>query len=409
VKRTSTQCKLWRRFLYWFIVRVYFERITVLNPDRLPKAGPVLFLGLHRNGAVDGFVYHHTLRRPTFMISTQLRRNILARLFFTGIAVTRTKDEGDRVDNEGALEECLGNLRDRGSLFVFPEGTSSLGPRHLPFKSGGIWLILEYLKQSGPPLVVIPVGIHYECPWAFRAKVEVVLGRPLDLTLPAGASDLAKLKELKRRAQAGLEEVGVNVISDEYQQKIQHLAYVATLATPRSYFASIKALEHQIPEAVLQEGARLESDLKGRRLLLHQGVPLVPMGSALIYTFALVVLGPVVAAAVILNAPPLLAGRLAGRKFPDDINVISLWKILVGIPCFFVWIVLVAAFCICSGKLFWLLVYATVTWAGLHLYYRGEKLFVAVHNGLRYSKLKQPMLRFRETVIRSLPQDTFDR
>ncbi len=174
---------LWRPLFYWLITRIYFARITVLNGHRRPRTGPVLYLGLHRNGAVDGFVYHSALDGPVFMISTQLRRNWFARLFFTGIAVTRTQDEGDRAGNEQALQECLGHLHAGGSLFVFPEGTSTLGPRHLPFKTGALWLILEYLEHPGPPLQVIPVGIHYECPWAFRAKVEVVLGEPLDLTL----------------------------------------------------------------------------------------------------------------------------------------------------------------------------------------------------------------------------------
>src|SRR5215831_8308111 len=103
---TPAKTKLggWRGLFYWFITRVYFARITVLNRGRLPKEGPVLYLGLHRNGAVDGFVYHQALQGPTFMISTQLLRTWFARLFFTGIAVTRTKDEGDRAGNDQALQ-----------------------------------------------------------------------------------------------------------------------------------------------------------------------------------------------------------------------------------------------------------------------------------------------------------------
>jgi 1-acyl-sn-glycerol-3-phosphate acyltransferase len=114
---------------------VYFERLTLIHPERLPRTGPVLYLGLHRNGAVDGFVSDQALHHPVFMISTQLRKNWFTRLFFEGIAVTRTKDEGDRTLNDAALHQCLGHLRAAGELFVFPEGTSSLGPRHLPFKS----------------------------------------------------------------------------------------------------------------------------------------------------------------------------------------------------------------------------------------------------------------------------------
>src|SRR5271169_596273 len=126
----------WYNWVCRFVSAVYFARIRLINPERLPRAGPVLFLGTHRNGAVDGFIYRRLLREPVFMISTQLRQNWLGRLFFQGIAVTRTKDKGDREANGAAMRQCLDILRKGGALFVFPEGTSSLGPRHLPFKSG---------------------------------------------------------------------------------------------------------------------------------------------------------------------------------------------------------------------------------------------------------------------------------
>jgi 1-acyl-sn-glycerol-3-phosphate acyltransferase len=397
--------ELWYRCLYWFAARVYFARLAVVNPERRPEPGrPVLYLGLHRNGAIDGFVYHELLRRPVFLISTQLRRSWFSRLFFRGITVTRTKDEGSHEENEGALRQCVEHLSAGGQLFVFPEGTSSLGPRHLPFKSGGAWLILDYLESGGSPLQVIPVGIHYECPWAFRSKVEVVLGQPLSFQFAPGASRLARLKEVKRRIQAGLEEVGTNVASDDYQDQIQRLAYVTTLATPRSYFKSLKALEPSIPEPILKVAAGLEPELARCRLLAHQGVPLFPMGPLWLYGLALAIFGPLVLAAMLLNLPPLLAGWFAGKKFPDDRNVISLWRILIGIPVFALWGAAVILTLLLKGWLVYAGLYVLLTWLGLELYYRVKKLSVTVWNGLRYPKLKPCMLAFRQTVLEALPE-----
>ena len=398
---------VWYNSLYRFVNAVYFARITVMHRERLPRRGPVLFVGLHRNGAVDGFVYHRALGGPVFLISTQLRRNWLARLFFQGIAVTRTKDceEAGREGNEAALRRCLEHLRAGGRLFVFPEGTSSLGPRHLPFKSGAAWLMEDYQAGGGPPLQVVPVGIHYECPWAFRSKVEVVIGSPLAAEPDAGVGRLERLKQTKRRLQAGLEQVGINVISAEYQEAIQRLAYVSTLATDWCYFDSLKALEHSIPEVILAESAGLENELRGRRLLRHQNVPLFPMGRVLLCVVALLAVAPVVLAAILLNLPPYLAGWLAGRKLPDDRNVISLWKILVGVPAFALWAGLVAGATVLSGHFLLLAAYALLTWLGVALYYRVKKLAVAVHNGLRYPALRGRMLAFRQTVLRALSSE----
>lgn len=395
---------VWRTWLYRFINYVYFQRITVIHPERLPKAGPVLFLGLHRNGAVDGFVYYQTLNQPVFMISTQLRRNWFARLFFDGIAVTRTKDEGERNQNQDAMRQCLGHLRNGGGLFVFPEGTSSLGPRHLPFKSGAVWLLLDYLESGGPPLQVVPIGIHYECPWAFRAKVEVAVGQPISTELPGGASRMELLKMMKRRVQTALEDVGINVASDEYHEQIQRLAYAATLGTPRSYFKSLKLMEHAVPEEVTKEWQELA--LTNAKLWFHQGVPLFPAGPVLLYALALALISPIVLVAIVLNLPAFAAGWYAGKKFPDDRNVISLWKILAGAPVFALWAAAITLTMLLLGKIWWWLACVAITWLGLKLYYRFKKLAVAVLNGFRYPELRPKMLAFHQTLLHSMPDET---
>jgi hypothetical protein len=139
-------------------------------------------------------------------------------------------------------------------------------------------------------------------------------------------------------------------------------------------------------------------------LLFHQGVPLVPMAPIWIYALALLVCAPVVGAALLLNLPPFLAGWFAGRKFPDDRNVISLWRILIGIPIFALWTAAVCLVLLLQGKLLWLVSYVVVTWLGLQLYYRVKKLAVAVHNGVRFPQLRSRLLAFRQTILSSLPE-----
>ena len=119
---------LWYHCCHWLCARIYFERVTVLHHRHIPGRGPVLYVGLHRNGAVDGFVYHQFVPRGVYLISTQLLRSLFARLFFCGIPIARKQDGGDGSQNEAALRQCIQLLADGGELVVFPEGTSSLGP-----------------------------------------------------------------------------------------------------------------------------------------------------------------------------------------------------------------------------------------------------------------------------------------
>ena len=140
------------------------------------------------------------------------------------------------------------------------------------------------------------------------------------------------------------------------------------------------------------------------QLWFHQGVPLMPMAPTWVYALVLMVCAPITGAALLLNLPPFLAGWFASRQFPDDRNVISLWKILVGIPAFAIWVGVVSLVFLLEGKPLLLGLYAVITWLGLQLYYRVKKLAVAVHNGFRYPELRPRLLAFYQTVLNALPQ-----
>jgi len=340
------------------------------------------------------------------MISTQLRKNILAKLFFNGIEISRTKDKGNRSFNDAALHRCLDLLQRGGALFIFPEGTSSLGPQHLPFKNGAAWLLLNYLESVGPLLQVVPVGIHYSCPEAFQSKVEVVIGRRISTALPDEASRLERLRILKGRVHAAMEEVGINVSSEEYQTLIRRFASAATMGTGRSYFRSLKAMECAIPDSILQKWSPFARDLAGKKLWFYQGLPLFPMNSILLSALALIVTGVLVSSAVVVNLPAFTAGWFAGKKLADDRNVISLWKILVGVPCFALWTAILLVTLISLGKFSWLAAYAAVTWLGLKCYGSFKKICVAVHNTLRHRELRPRMIEFYNTVVQSIPDET---
>lgn len=68
------------RLLSRLLVHCYYHRARLLGPENRPAAGPILYVGLHRNGAVDGYVYKSLLPEAVFMISVQLRRNAIGRI-----------------------------------------------------------------------------------------------------------------------------------------------------------------------------------------------------------------------------------------------------------------------------------------------------------------------------------------
>lgn len=377
----------------------------MVNAHRLPGSGPVLYLGLHRNGAVDGFLYHSILPRATFLISKQLRSNPLGRLFFDGIEITRQTDGAcDREINANAMRACRDLVRSGGEVFVFPEGTSSLGPRHLPFKSGAAHLLLDIL-ESQCPVNVVPLAIIYESPSAFRSRVEIVVGKSVSTEITDSLSRLGRLRELKSRLGAALEEVGVNLDSDESQDMTERLAYLSTLGTNHSYYKVLKALERHIPARVRQEWQALRAELRKHCVLYHQGLALYPVGPILPYVLYLTVTAPIVGVALLGNSVPLLAGYLAGKRLADGRNVVALWRILVGVPSFVLWTGTLAAVAILTGQVSWFALHGLATLVGMKLYYRVKKLTVIVHNGLFCRSMEDRGLAFRATVLKEIQSE----
>jgi len=111
------------------------------------------------------------------MVSAQLHRLPLGSILFAGIAVARAKDRdrGIEADNGEAVQQCIAVLKTGGQLVVMPEGTSSLGPGHLPFHRGAARIVKAALDAGVAP-VIVPLAVHYEDPTAWQSRVEVLVG-----------------------------------------------------------------------------------------------------------------------------------------------------------------------------------------------------------------------------------------
>ena len=158
-----------------------------------------------------------------------------------------------------------------------------------------------------------------------------------------------------------------------------------------------------MPEGLLAGWREFEPQLVSRRVLLHQGVPLYPVGPWIFYALLLLLLGPFVLAGVMVNFPPLLAGWLAARQFADDRNVIALWRVLVGLPLFVMWFGLVTLLLAYFAVWWWALGYVLLTLAALKSLYRAKKLAVAVWNGLAHRALAQRAHEFHQSVLQTIP------
>lgn len=378
----------WHHFLYSSAVGVYYRHIRVIGREHLPSGGPVLYAMLHRNGAIDGMVYHAVFPRATFLISTQLNRSLFGRLVFTGIPVARDKDQEERRDNAASLARCVDQLTSGGELAIFPEGTSDLGPRHLPFKRG-IAGILARALSAGALVTVVPVGLFYQAPERFRSDATVVIGRSVDTSLDPSLDQTERADVLMERISFALEALGVNVATDEELARIERLAATVSDGDAGRYYRTLKTLERSpLPVPLATEWQRVEQAIDRGEVATAYGVPVFSKRGMLWSLAWFLVQAPVVAAAALANLPPLAAGWWSGRRFADARNTIALWRALIGFPVFVLWLLVVAGITLALRRPMILASYVLLTILGLVLYPELVERWARLRNQLRAQALR---------------------
>lgn len=362
------------RVFYRLTAFMLWNRVTIRGATLADLSGPVLFVGLHRNGALDGIPYLPAAPDAVYLISAQLHRVALLRPMFPGIPIARRKDRERGIHAAGpdALSICVDHLRAGGRLFVLPEGTSTLGPRHLPFKPGAA----QIASAVPGALTIVPLAIHYERAWAWQSRVEVVVGKPVR----AEAASPELISEL-------LETTGVNVESEERLRVLETLAFAGTLSAKASYAETLERWEREVPQELREAFESVEVTARWTGAWKFQELPLIPTSSLLREALELVALLPLVGSMVLLNAPPLLLTALAGRWLPDERHVVSFWRTLIGVPTFLLWGTVVA---MSKGPLF-ALVYLLLTAVGIRVVRPLKMRAVAVHNALLSPRIVPPM------------------
>lgn len=321
--RPGTVLGRWRRGLIAAVRTFYFGRVPVAGEPA--PAGPLLVLASHRNGAIDGFQVLAAHPRAQFLVSVQLLRNPLLRLLFTGIPVVRPKDVQryglDPAVVADPVEAGCAHLRAGGDLAVFPEGTSRWGHAPQPYRRGAARILCR-LREEGLEPTVVPLGLHYSTPDAFRSRAEVVRGAPVSVPPREGPDgvvrdDRAWEDAVAAALGAALDAVSVDCPDEETFLHVQ----AAALARARS--------GESYAEAFLDEQTRAT-----RAVPTPSPSPQVAPSPG--RTSAVRVLG---LALLWLLWPVLLAGHLAGTR-ADARNTVTFFRMAAGLAASVLWLLL---------------------------------------------------------------------
>ena len=252
---------LWRAALFGF-----FRRIELQGRANVPARGPVLIVSNHTNAFVDPLLMLTRLDRPvTLTAKSTVRKNPLLAPLVRALNVIefhRAQDVAEGADpakNDAALAACAARLAEGGCIVIFPEGVSHSDPAMRPFRSGAARIALAYLDANpdGPPLALVPAGLHFEAKERFRSTAGVVFGDAADLHAWRRAHPQADARTLTELIEARIRGLTANYDAERDVETFARAAELLESAgapppplgqEPGPDFAAHVALVHRLQE-----------------------------------------------------------------------------------------------------------------------------------------------------------------
>ena len=206
---------LFLKYLMRLALNSYFRVIKVSGQENIPKEGPILFVSNHPSTLMDPivigvFVQHeiYFLAAAEFMGKGLLK--FIMEKWFNMIPIYRPSTQPSKsVNNKLIFEKCFSHFKSRGSILIFPEGTSVTQKRLLPVKTGAARMVLGAEKDGSPSIAVIPIGLNYSDPHTFQSELFVSIGKPIytaELGLDVMNDEFEKAQKLTEEIEIQLKE-----------------------------------------------------------------------------------------------------------------------------------------------------------------------------------------------------------
>jgi len=169
-------------------LRLFFEKIEVIERGRIPSTGPVIITSNHPSSMMDVLIIGTMMpRRVHFLAMGALFNNrFLARALraFGAIPIYRVKDDPRTAHrNVRVFSVCRQLLRKGEAIALFPEGTTHNEQTLRDLRRGVAHIALGAEAENHFALNVklFPVGLNYTDPSIFRSRVLVIVGRPMTM------------------------------------------------------------------------------------------------------------------------------------------------------------------------------------------------------------------------------------
>lgn len=173
-------------------LRLFFRRFDVAGAEKLRMAkGPLIVAVNHPNTFMDPLIIATLLQQRVAFIANGSIFNRFTRPIFEYLHVIPVYRKKDTTDvplspaelNKMTFQRCYDYLEAKGTILIFPEGTSEIERRLREIKTGTARIALgaEFENNFELGVTIVPIGLNYSDPTHFRSEVFVNVGRPISV------------------------------------------------------------------------------------------------------------------------------------------------------------------------------------------------------------------------------------
>lgn len=166
-------------------LRFYFKTIIIKGATNIPRNEAVIFAANHQNAFLDAIVIACTNRSYAhFLVRADIfKKRWAIRLLgsLNMMPVYRIRDGWQSLGkNQQTFEHCEEILASRNSIVIFPEGNHGSQRRLRNLSKGFSRVAFESVwKNPDRKIYIVPVGLNYSDPQAFRSGVSIYYGEPI--------------------------------------------------------------------------------------------------------------------------------------------------------------------------------------------------------------------------------------
>ncbi len=167
----------------------FFKKIVVSGKEHMLHKGPLIIVANHPNTLMDPLIIASLMKQQIgFLGNAGLFSNsFLGRFlkYFNVIPVFRKKDiaPGEKPNNKYTFSKCHEYLDEKGTILIFPEGSSYYELKLREIKTGTARIALSYESLQGldSNLKILPIALDYSDAIQFRSMVSVTIVEPISI------------------------------------------------------------------------------------------------------------------------------------------------------------------------------------------------------------------------------------